>query len=39
MSFNETEFLQRVTIRLLLEHERPRFDQLIEESIICTRRF
>ena len=32
MSFNETEFLQRVTIRLLLEHERPRFDQLIEEK-------
>jgi hypothetical protein len=29
---NETDLLKRVTIRLLLEHERPRFDQLLEEK-------
>ena len=29
---NETDLLSRVRVRLLLEHERPRFDQLIEEK-------
>ena len=32
MSFDETDALKRVTIRLLLETERSRFDQLIEEK-------
>jgi len=29
---NETDLLSRIRVRLLLEHERPRFDQLIEEK-------
>jgi hypothetical protein len=29
---NETDLLPRVTVRLLLEHERPQFDRLLEEK-------